>query len=90
MMMMMMMMIVAWGRAVKTYRNKILTLQKGALRLMYFGDYKSHAKPYFLSSRFLSLYFLYFKSVAVLMHDISNKLSPPNIANLFISKVRSH
>ena len=29
-------------------------------------------------------------SVAVLMHDISNNLSPPNIANLFISKASIH
>ena len=57
---------------------------------MYFGDYKSHAVPYFLSSRFLPLDFLYFKSVDVLMHDISNNLSPPNIANLFISKASIH
>ena len=60
--------IVAWGQAAKTHRNKILLLQKRALRLMYFKDYKSHAVPYFLSSRFLPLDFLYFKSVAVLMH----------------------
>ena len=82
--------IVAWGQAAKTHRNKILLLQKRALRLMYFGDYKSHAVPYFLSSRFLPLDFLYFKSVAVLMHDISNNLSPPNIANLFITKASIH
>ena len=81
--------IVAWGRATKTHRNKIL-LEKRVLRLMYFGDYKSHAVPYFLSSRFLPLDFLYFKSVAVLMHDISNNLLPPNIANLFISKASFH
>ena len=65
-----------------THRNKILLLQKRALCLMYFGDYKFHTVPYFLSSRFLPLDFLYFKSIAVLMHDMSNDLSPPNIANL--------
>lgn len=32
---------------------------------MYFGKYKSHAVPYFLSTRFLPLDFLYFISVAV-------------------------
>ena len=81
--------IVAWGRATKTHRNKILLLQKTCpppdvlWRLL-------HAVPYFLSSRFLPLDFLYFKSVAVLMHDISDNLSPPNIANLFISKASIH
>ena len=57
---------------------------------MCFGEYKSPAIRYFLSSRFLPLDLLYFKSVAVLVHGISNNLSPPNIANLFISKIRIH
>ena len=82
--------IVAWGQSAKTNRNKILVLQKRALRLMYFCDYKCHAVPYFLSSRFLPLDFLYFKSVALLMHDISNDLSPPNIANLFATQASIH
>ena len=57
---------------------------------MCFGEYKSPAIRYFLSSRFLPLDLLYFKSVAVLVHGISNNLSPPNIAHLFISKIRIH
>ena len=57
---------------------------------MYFEDYTSHAVTYFLFSRFLLLDFLYVKSVAVLMHDITYNLSPPNIANLCISKARIH
>ena len=68
--------IVAWGQAAKTYKNKILILQKRALRLMFFGDYNSHAAPYFVSSSFLTLDLLYFKSVAILMHDIFKSVSP--------------
>ena len=75
--------IVAWGRAGKTYRTKILRLQKRALRLMFFGDYKSHAVPFFISSNLLPLDLLYFKSVAILMHDVFNNLSPPQITNIF-------
>ena len=45
---------------------------------MFFGDYNSHAVPYFVSSSFLSLDLLYFKSVAILMHDISNSLTATN------------
>ena len=36
---------VAWGQDAKTYKNKILFLQKRALRLMFFGYYNSHAVP---------------------------------------------
>ena len=35
---------VAWGQAAQ-----ILILQKRAFRLMYFGDYRSHAIPFFVS-----------------------------------------
>ena len=45
---------------------------------MFFGDYNSHAVPYFVSSSFLPLDLLYFKSVAILMHDISNSLTATN------------
>ena len=75
--------IVAWGRAGKIYRTKILRLQKRALCLMFFGDYKSHAIPFFISSNLLPLDLLYFKSVAILMHDVFNNLSPPQITNSF-------
>ena len=75
--------ITAWGRADKIHRNKILCLQKRALRLMFFGDYKAHAVPFFISSSLLPLDLLYFKSVAVLMYDVSNNTSPPQISNLF-------
>ena len=40
----------------------------------------------FLSQRLyqtLPLNFLYFKSVAILMHDITNNLAPQNILRLF-------
>ena len=82
--------IVAWGRAGKTYRTKILRLQKRALRLMFFGDYKSHAVPFFISSNLLPLDLLYFKSVAILMHDVFNNLSPPQITNIFNCQSNIH
>ena len=50
---------------------------------MFFGDYKSHAIPFFISSNLLPLDLLYFKSVAILMHDVFNNLSPPEITNTF-------
>ena len=56
---------------------------------MYFADYKSHAIPFF-TSRLLPLDMLYFKSVAMMMHDVSNNLTPPNIFNLFIHQADIH
>ena len=33
---------------------------------------------------------LYFKSVAMMMHDLSNNLTPPNIFNLFTHQAGTH
>ena len=54
------------------------------------SDYNSHAVSYFVSSSFLPLDLLYFNSVAIPMHDISNSLTPPNISNLFSSQSNIH
>ena len=62
-----------------------LQINHSHLALMFFGDYNSHAVLYFVSSRFLPLDLLYFKTVAILMHDTSNSLTPANISNLFAS-----
>ena len=43
----------------------------------------SCAVPFFISSSLLPVDFLYFKSVANLMHDVSNNTSPPQISYLF-------
>ena len=50
---------------------------------MYFCDYKTHAVPFFISCNLLPPDLLYFKSVPILMHDVSNNTSPPQINNLF-------
>ena len=67
--------IAVWGQAAKVHRYKILKLQKRVLRLIYFGDYTSHAIPFFYSSNILPVEMLYFKSVSILMHDVHNNLA---------------
>ena len=54
------------------------------------SDYNSYAVSYFVSSSFLPLDLLYFNSVVILMHDISNSLTPTNISNLFASQSNIH
>ena len=39
--------LAAWGQACKTYLNRILIIQKRALRLLYFADWQAHAIPLF-------------------------------------------
>ena len=41
--------LVAWGQAAKTHLEKLLTLQKRAVRLINFAPFRSHAVPYFFT-----------------------------------------
>ena len=50
---------------------------------MHFVDGQSHAVPLFISTHLLPLHFLYYRNVAVLMHDIYTHSAPPNIIDLF-------
>ena len=52
--------LIAWGQAVNIYLNKVLILQKRALRLMYFADSKVHSAPLFVNSRTLPVTMLYY------------------------------
>ena len=50
---------------------------------MNFGDYTSHAVPYFISANILPIDMLYFKSVSMLMYEIYNGNSPLTILSMF-------
>ena len=75
--------LAVWGQACKTHLNKILILQKKVLRMIYFVDTREHAIPLFIDADILPVSFMYYKSIASIMHDINNNISPQNILNLF-------
>ena len=50
---------------------------------MYFTDIREHAIPLFLDADILPVSFMYYKTVASLMHDINSNNSPTNLSNLF-------
>ena len=50
---------------------------------MYFTDLREHAIPLFIDADILSVSFMYYKTVASLMHDINSNNSPTNLFNLF-------
>ena len=64
--------LIAWGEAANIHLNKVLILQKRALRLMCFADSKAHSSP-----------ILYYHLVSSLMYDINNHRVPSNISMLF-------
>lgn len=82
--------LIAWGQATNIHLNKVLILQKCALRLMYFADSQAHNTPLFVHSRILPLAMLYYHLVSSMMHDIINLRVPPNISMLFTHSQQLH
>jgi len=80
------------GQACKSYLEKLLKLQKRALRFIYFSDHNERAIPLFVDAHILPLKFGYYESMATLMFDVQNRTAPSNIQDLFqdISNVHSY
>ena len=73
----------AWGQAAQLHLNKLLLLQKRAIRFMNFSKPRTHAVPLFISSKILPINMLYFETMSTLMYDISNNSVPQNISRQF-------
>lgn len=82
--------LIAWGQASKTHLEKILILQKRAVRLINFLPFRTHAIPYFAQSNILPITMLYFNFSSTLMLDITTNSAPQNISNLFTSTQDIH
>ena len=75
--------LLVWGQARKSYLDKLLKLQKRALRFIYFSDRNQHAIPLFSDAGILPLQFSYYELTANLMFDIRHRSAPRNIRDLF-------
>ena len=84
--------LTVWGQASKTHLNKLLILQKRALRFIHFSDRRDHAIPLFVNAHILPINFMHYKLLAEAMHDVSNDLVPSNLKDLFVptAKIHSH
>ena len=82
--------IPVWGQAVQRDLKKILTLQKRALRLIFFSNKRSRAIPLFIASNILPVDMLYFETVSTIMHDVFTNSTPNNIRQLFIHSSDDH
>ena len=71
--------LTVWGQACKSYPDKLLKLQKRALRSIYFSDHNEHALHLFVHAHILPLKFVYNESIATLMFDVRNRTAPSKI-----------
>ena len=78
--------ICAWSNCPQTHLNKILVLQKRALRLIYFSKPRDHAIPFFIESNCLPLQSLFFQQLSYLMYDVHAKTAPKSLLDKFCEK----
>ena len=81
--------ICVWGNCALTFQRKIVTLQKRALRLIYFRS-KEHTVPFFLKSNCLPLPSLFFRDCSYLLYDINRQTAPVSILNQFVKTSQIH
>ena len=82
--------LAAWAQAAKTHLNKILLLQKRALRIINFSVRRNHAIPLFTDANVLPLNVLYYQTISNLMHDFHNNVVRSGILNLFQKTISCH
>ena len=80
----------AWGQDAKCHLDKLLKLQKRAIRFIYFVDFQSSAIPLFYSSNISPIIVLFTESIANLMYDVHVKNAPSNICEFRFSYVDEH
>ena len=79
--------LIAWGQASKSQLNKLLVLQKRALRFIHFAKPRDHAIPLFINTKISPINFLYYQLLAETMSDMRNNLVgivPTTFSSTFI------
>ena len=75
-----------WGQASKLLINKLLVLQKRALRSIFFKKITECAIPLFIENNILPVTLLYLESISHLMFDVINNNAPVHIQDMFITQ----
>ena len=68
--------IIVWGQTNKLLINKLLVLQKRALRSIFFKKITESAIPLFIENNILAITLLYLESISHLMFDVVNNNAP--------------
>ena len=80
----------AWGAACMSKLNKLLVLQKRALRLIYFKQIRDHVVPLFIDSNVLPISFIHFYRLCNIMWDVTNNVATSNISYSFLKTTDVH
>ena len=82
--------ITAWSTAGCTIKNRLLVLQKRALRAISNSEYRCHSNPLFVKYNQLKIDDLCKFNVATFMYKYSNKLLPSLFDDMFNTNAENH
>ena len=82
--------ILAWGYASKTLIDRILLLQKKALRIICNTDYMAHTEPLFLANNILRINEIYSLQLGIFMFLLNNNKLPHIFNSMFVRNQHFH
>jgi hypothetical protein len=82
--------ITIWGSAYKKQLNKLIVIQKRAVRIIAGNKYNEHTNPIFREFHILKLNDIYRVEVSKTAFKFKNKTLPQSIMDLFITNSEIH
>lgn len=82
--------ILAWGGSSINKLNRILLLQKRALRTINFADFRSHTSPYFTKHKTLKVKDIYYHQLGSLVYQSTRNTLPSSINSIFTHNHEIH
>lgn len=82
--------IVVWGNTYHHTINPLFILQKKAVRIMTFADFKEHTNPIFIDLKILKFHDLVWLQTAIFMHDFHHGNLPVVFNQFFLLVNKRH
>ena len=82
--------ILVWGNTHQNLLNRILLLQKKALRIISFSHPRSHTDPLFLDYKFLKIQDSYLFQLGQFMYNYKNEMVPSAFHDMFLQNNKYH
>lgn len=79
-----------WGNTYKGCTLPLMKLQKRALRILHYANYRAHTNQLFIQSKILKLYDLINYHTVQMMYKAANKSLPLNLQKLFLDREKGH
>lgn len=79
-----------WGNTYKSVMHPLFTLQKRAVRILHYAQYRAHTNQLFINAKILKLHDLINYKTLQIMYRAANRDLPHNLQGLFIDREVTH